>query len=194
VKVLLPPQVWTTIDYTTREDPNASGTMNWVVEEQGTADFICVWFNAELMNGIGFTTAPNSDGAAIYGRAMMPLEKSVQLEPGDQVQITLNANLIGSSYHYTWKTHVVSGGTVKADFRQSTFFGMLLSDIRKRALDYTPQINTRGQMTRLVLSSMDEALPINAIAQRLREAFPGEFLNEGDALAKVCNITSAYGK
>ena len=194
VTILLPPQVWATIDYTTREDPNVSATLEWDVDTPGKADFVGMWFDAEFMNGVGYSNAPNSESASIYGRAMLPLERPIDLEPGDHVTLTIKANLVGGSYQYTWLTRIVSGEKIKANFQQSTFFANLFSDIRKRSAGYVPQLNTKGRITQFILNGLQESIPLKEIAVRLQAEFPQQFPDVDEALAMVGSLSATFSK
>ena len=66
----------------------------------------------------------------IFGQAFFPLAKPVRLAVGDIVSVSLEANFVNGDYVWRWNTRVcerASSTHVIADFKQSTFSGVLLS-------------------------------------------------------------------
>ena len=194
IEFLLSPQEWVTIDYSEREDPSASGTLEWQVTNAGKSEFVCLWFDSEFPNGGCFSTAPQSKSAEVYGYAILPLERPIELEPGDHVKLTINANHINGSYQFMWSTRVVAGDKVKADFSQGTFFAQLFSDLRKRASDYVPQANHQARILKFVLDAMEEGISIKAIAAKLQTAFPEDYPELSDTIAKVGDISASFSQ
>jgi SAM-dependent methyltransferase len=69
--LLAAPRVWAVLDYRTERNPHVRGTLRWTAERAATSHGFAVWFDAELAEGVGFTTGP--DGAkTIYGTAFFP--------------------------------------------------------------------------------------------------------------------------
>ncbi len=59
-QLLVPAQCWATLDYATILAPNVAGRVAWTAEAPGTAHGLFLWFDAELMAGIGFSNAPGA--------------------------------------------------------------------------------------------------------------------------------------
>jgi type I protein arginine methyltransferase len=194
IEFLLPPQVWATVDYHEREDSNASGTLEWDVTAPGKSEFVCLWFESEFPGGGRFSTAPHSKSADVYGYAILPLERPIELEAGDHVKLTINANHVNGSYHFMWSTRVVANGKVKAEFKQGTFFAQLFSDVRKRAANYVPQANHQAHILKFVLNAMEEGASIGAIAAKLQAAFPQDYPELSDAIAKVGDLSASLSQ
>ena len=109
------------------------------------------------------------------------------------------ANLVGEDYIWRWNTFVVSQGPkehVKADFKQSTFYSMPLSQatLRKMAHNHNPILNGEGQIDQFALSLMDGQTPLGEIAHRIMEKFPKHFAKWHDALSHVGNVSLKYGR
>lgn len=196
VTLVVKPQEWFTLEYGYTEEPDVSNTLEWEIDTAGTADFLTVWFDAELMEGISYSNAPNNEGPTIYGRAMLPMERPIALVPGDRATVKLSAKLVAGSYQYAWETRVVSGetGQVKANFQQSSFFAATLSEIRKRSSNFVPRLDKDGQATRFILNEMAEGKSLGTIAQALRAAFPQNYASDDDALGKVAAISHRYSE
>ncbi|WP_373540730.1 50S ribosomal protein L11 methyltransferase [Chamaesiphon sp.] len=195
-RLLVEPQVWATLDYTTDLAPNAKGTMTWTIERSGTIHGIGVWFDAILAAGIGFSNAPDRPNC-IYGNAWMPLSEPVELEVGDRVCVTLQANLVGDDYIWTWQTQVTTGADpeqLKADFKQSTFFGEPRSPqtLQKQSDRYIPTMNEAGKIDLNILNSMTAGKSLGDIAHQLTHQFPDRFATIAKALSYTAKLAQKY--
>jgi protein arginine N-methyltransferase 1 len=196
---LAQPQCWTTLDYAAMEDdPNASGDVTWTAEHGGTGHGIIVWFDATLAEGVGFSNAPGAP-ELIYGNAFFPWTEPVSLSAGDSISVKLQANLVGEDYVWLWDTSVLEQGDprkIRADFRQSTFFGAPLSpeQLRRLASDHVPYLNLEGKIDGLVLSLMNGQSSLEEIARRVAEQFPERFTGWTDALTRVGELSQKYGR
>jgi type I protein arginine methyltransferase len=124
---------WAEVDYRTVVDPDVRGTLRWTATRDARAHGFCLWFDAELMEGIGFSGAPGRP-ALVYGHGFFPFPDPVPLQEGDRVEIDLRADLAGSEYVWSWRTEIgpLSGAT--RSYRQSTLRGSFVSleDLRRR--------------------------------------------------------------
>jgi protein arginine N-methyltransferase 1 len=128
-QLLVEPRDWAILDYATVESPDFRGVMAWNVTRAGVAHGIVAWFDATLAEGVHFSNAPEAL-EMIFGHAFFPLSRPVPLAAGDMVCVELQAKLVNGDYVWRWNTRVqdpVNPAHVKADFRQSTFFGVLRS-------------------------------------------------------------------
>lgn len=194
-QLLTEPKVWTRLDYSTLESANVSADINWNAAQAGEAHGLLVWFDTLLTDGVGFSNAPGG-GAKVYGSAFFPFLEPVQLQIGDEAQVRLSANLVMEDYVWSWQTTIRGQGTVKADFRQSTFFGTALSpaQLRRRASDFLPVLSDDGLVTSFVLTRMTGAISLGEIADQLLAAFPSQFANRQTALAKVSELSQQFSR
>ena len=58
---LTAPVRWATLDYTARDDPNVCAAIEWTPARAGTAHGLCLWFDAELVDGVGFLERCQAD-------------------------------------------------------------------------------------------------------------------------------------
>jgi protein arginine N-methyltransferase 1 len=196
-QILLPPQPWATLDYMRIIEPDVCGEIAWSVGRPGIAHGLAVWFDALLAEGIGFSNAPG-EPEVIYGNAFFPWPEPVGLDAGDTVGVTLHADLVGEDYVWRWDTRVLDHGRhdcSKANFRQSTFFGVPLSPRRMRALSpvHVPILGQDGQIDRFVLSQMDGTRSLETIAKDVAARFSERFSDWREALAHVCELSQRYG-
>ncbi len=196
-QVLVPPQVWSTLDYQTIDSADVSGGLTWTVEHNGTAHGIILWFDTDLYEGLGFSNAPGLP-ELIYGHAFFPLEQPISLDAGDQIDLRLKANLVEGDYIWRWDTRITDGGSsqVKADFRQSTFYGTSVDPrgLHKQTSGFTPSVNQQGQLDRLTLNLMDGNHSLGKIAEAIIQRFPGMFPDWEHALAHVGTLSKKYSR
>jgi type I protein arginine methyltransferase len=191
-------QCWATLDYTCIENPDIHATTTWTVGRAGTAHGLVVWFDTDLAKGIGFSNAP-SEPELIYGNAFFPWSQPILLAEGDHVTVTFHADLVGEDYVWGWNTRVLDQGDpvrIKADFKQSTFFGVPVSPsrLRKRAAGHVPVLDGDGQIDRQILTLMDGEISLGEIARRVQDQFPARFASWRDALTRVGELSKKYSR
>jgi protein arginine N-methyltransferase 1 len=122
------PACWATLEYQTLQSPDVRGELLWKALDRRSAHGICVWFDWEGAEGIGFSNSPLSGERHIFGQAFFPWPEPLDLCAGDEVRVQLRADAVQSSYIYRWETRVDDAhGQTKAVFQQSDFFGTPLS-------------------------------------------------------------------
>jgi protein arginine N-methyltransferase 1 len=197
-QLLLEPRCWATLDYTTLENPDVRAEVTWKAKRPGTAHGLCLWFDATLADGIGFSNAPGAP-EHIYGQGFFPWFEPVTLAAGDTASVVLRADLVDDDYVWGWDTRVLDQGDpgrIKADFKQSTFFGAPLSpsQLRKRAADHVPALDEDGQIDRQILTLMDGEISLGEIARRAQDHFPARFASWRDALTRVGELSKKYSR
>ena len=188
-ELLSPPVHWVTLDYTRTVNPNVNGRLILTSDRAETAHGFTVWFDTELIEGVGFSNAPDKP-IAIYGRAYFPFESPIELDAGQKVQVDMRADLAGSEYVWSWKTSV--GG--RALFSQSTFKSVVLSpsSFRKSAISHRPALNRDGMVTRWLLEAMDGQRTNEELASALQSKFPEQFSSLRAAIDRVTGIAQKY--
>jgi protein arginine N-methyltransferase 1 len=204
-RLLVPPQRWTTLDYRTVDSPHIDAKMIWTAERSGTAHGVLVWFDTQLLDGIGFSNAPDKP-KLIYGQAFFPLQQPVHLAVGEQVVVRLAANLVAGEYVWRWETEVFSVPASSSARRspperrlrllQSTFLGgaLGLEKLHRCEAGYVPRLSTSGQIDRYLLSLIDGQLSLGEIARQAAEEFPHQFPRWQDALTRAAELADKFGK
>ena len=195
-QILLPPQIWVSLDYNSITEPDVSGELTWVVDRPGLADALVVWFDATLAEGVGFSNAPG-EPELIYGNAYFPLSEPVTLDAGDAVIVALHADLVGDDYIWRWDTRVLAQEDperIKASFRQNSLAGVPLSpqQLRRRAHDYVPELNERGAIAHAILEHMAHGTRNEQTAREISARFPQRFPTWQEALAEVGDVATKY--
>jgi type I protein arginine methyltransferase len=190
------PQIWQILDYKTIVAPNAKSTLNWQIDRATTIHGIGVWFDADLYQGIGFSNAPDKP-ECIYGNAFFPLSAPIDLVPGDRVALTLQANLVGDDYIWSWQTQVTAGDDptqVKANFQQSNFFGILFSPktLQQKSDTYIPTLNETAKIDAIALDRLLAGKSLGEIAQELTPQFPHRFATTNKALSYLTALSQKY--
>ncbi len=195
-QLLVQPQRYAKLDYSTITKSGARATMSWSVAKAGTAHGLYLWFDAELADGVCFSNAPGMP-ELIYGRAFFPWTLPVDLVVGDKVSVNLEASLVGADYVWRWDSSVIEEGDperIKASYNQSTFYGVArsLKNLKRQSNEYLPNLNENGQVTQYILSMMDGKTQLEDIARRVLERFPSEFSDLKEALEQVRIISKTY--
>jgi len=122
--LLMEPQIWTVLDYTSIDNPNiSSSSLIQKSSRDGTAHGLLLWFDGEIAEGIHIFNGPDAEfPATVYGCGFFPLLEPVSIAKGDTVTIDISADLKEYEYSWNWHTRIHSGNdlhTIKADFWQS---------------------------------------------------------------------------
>lgn len=72
-QLLAEPICWTTIDYYEVDNPDASAEISWRAGRTGTAHGVAVWFDSDLVDGIGFLKPPARFGTDLWQRFLSVL-------------------------------------------------------------------------------------------------------------------------
>lgn len=184
------------IDYTTCTQIDVAGSFGSEVVRRGTAHGVCVWFDAQLTEAIGFSNEPGRP-QAIYGQAFFPLARPVEVESGDVMNVDIQASQVGDDYVWRWNVDIRSAdGAPKARTAQSTFFAMPLSVESLRPLDVAamPSRSINADIDRFILDSLDGRTSLSTLAHALRSAFPDSFSSVEASLARVRTVVGRYGE
>jgi protein arginine N-methyltransferase 1 len=190
------PECCATIDYSSVVNPDLDTTATVSASRAGKSHGLCVWFDAELADGISFSNSPENPGL-IYGQAFFPWPEPVELATGDSVSVRLRSDLIGEDYLWTWESWVQrrrDPGKSPAHFRQSEFFSEAVSAdrLRKQAANYAPVLSEDGQIDCLILALMRDHTSLGDIALRIASLYPARFQNRQEALTRVAKLSVSY--
>ncbi|RPI57049.1 MAG: hypothetical protein EHM55_03250 [Acidobacteria bacterium] len=174
------------VDYRKIAGPNLDAEATWTATRAGTAHGLCVWFDAELADGIGFSNAPDEAGA-IHGQAFFPFAAPVALGEGESIAVRIQATLVGDDYVWRWTCQGRS---------QSTLYGVPLDakQLPKGAASHVPALNIEGEMDLFVLSRMRESMPVGDIARDLLDRFPSAVRDRNAALGRAGDLARKYSK
>jgi protein arginine N-methyltransferase 1 len=196
--LLVDPMCWATLDYQLIQNPDISFDGDLVVKRSGTGHGLSIWFDTTLVDSVTFSNGPNAP-ELIYRSAFFPWLEPIPLSQGDVVKLHLSADLVRDDYVWSWNTQVFSGGNpreLKADFKQSTFFGVALSlsKLAKQELSYKPSRNEAGDVYSFILELMDGETTLEKLAKRLVERFPSRYADSDEAMKDVSKVSQTYSR
>jgi protein arginine N-methyltransferase 1 len=191
-QLLTESQTFGVLDYTTNSSATsrANADLTFTATRSATAHGICAWFDATLLDEIGFSSAPGAPNS-VYAQVFFPWLQPVPLQQGQEVRVRLRADLIGASYVWQWETSIpASAGREAVHFRQSTFHSNRVSPrfLRTHALDFVPRLSDQGQADLWLLQTMDGQTPLHQIAQSASRRFPDLFPTSDQALHHAANL------
>jgi len=197
-QLLAQPKIWVTLDYTSIEDPNVQGEVEWAVERSGTGHGFMAWFDADLTEGVGLTNAPGTP-ETIYGAQFFPWQTPVALTVGQRVCVKLEAKLVEDDYFWRWTTDIEppnGAGGARIHFEQSSLHGEVISlgALEKRASAHVPQLSEEGRIRRRALEMIDGHASLEDIARRLAAEFPSRFTRWQQALSYAGTISEELGE
>lgn len=131
-QLLSSPAQLATFDYTAIHTLEIETQLNFSINNAASADGILLWFDAVLLSGIGFSTAPGNK--TVYGQGMLPWPQSVALQPHDQVNVTIVVKLFDEKAVWSWKTTITRGNDRIYSFDQSSLPSQIHSAARLRDL------------------------------------------------------------
>jgi protein arginine N-methyltransferase 1 len=185
---------WATIGYREIQSTAVAATLTAIAARPGTAHGIAIWFDTDLMDGVGYSNSPD-DPQTIYKQAFLPLLEPVAIEAGDEFHIAIRADHVGEDYVWGWNTVIHgAGGEAKCRFRQSTFHGTPLApwNLRKRAADFVPSLAEDGAIDLYVLGQFAVARPLGDIASDVMARFNRRFPTWQSALDRVAALSAQY--
>jgi len=189
------PKQWAEIDYRTVESPDVAGSVELAGEAGERINGLQVWFEAEVCDGIGYSTGPDQP-EQVYGRLWLPLEEEVTFEAGETARVELDMRLISGAYVSRWSTLVGRPGAPRprVQMRQSTLGSLLMSpaDLVRLSLSYAPTLGGRSEVARYVLERFDGKNTVSNIARQAAAAFPAELRHEQDAIELVRDLAARY--
>ncbi|NCF69540.1 MAG: methyltransferase domain-containing protein [Chloroflexi bacterium] len=194
--LLMEPQEWAVLDYTSITDPNVrNGNIRGKAMRGGTATGLLVWFDAEIGHKLGFSNGPQERRyAEVYGRGFFPLLEPVAVEEGDAITLAIEASFEDAEYDWHWSTCIQEGdhpGQIKVNFKQSTSITGTFEHlpIHDGLLELRPVLGEYGKVDRFVLGQMDGRSTIRQIAELVCDRFPSSFKDLNEACAYVYELS-----
>jgi type I protein arginine methyltransferase len=190
------PEELCTLDYMSNPGPNVSGKLAFRANRNGTAHGICVWFEAELYEDIGFSAGPESPGT-VCGQWFLPWLDPVVIEEGQEILVTLHANLVGKDYLWRWETEIAGADRgKKVHFQQSTFEGTPVSHhtLRQHAINHIPVLTAEGAAERFLLGAMHGTASLEEIAKRAAERSPKVYSSREEAFERASELARKFSR
>jgi protein arginine N-methyltransferase 1 len=194
-QLLTQPQTWAVLDYSTGANACPAANLDFSVTRSGTAHGICLWFEAELLDGIVYSTGPESN-KTVYGQVFLPWLQAVPVQRGQRICLNMQANLVGEEYIWRWETTIDTGLESRIHFCQSTFQGVNFTpeSLRRRAADFVPSLSEEGQADRWLLQAIDGKTSLQQMAEAAALRFPAIFPRWEDALHRAAELARQFSR
>jgi protein arginine N-methyltransferase 1 len=189
------PARWAVLDYESLSSPNVDGQARMEVHTPGKAHGLCVWFDCETAEGLGFSRNPATPEADIFGQVFFPWPERIAMGVGDVVSVTLKSTLAGPDYVWQWNSMIRSAnGHTKAEFRQNSLVGSTISpqQLRRRAHSYLSRLSNDGEVTLEILQRMQAGARLEEIAREIAARHPEPYPRWEDALGRVADISKEH--
>jgi SAM-dependent methyltransferase len=172
-----------------------------VANRTGSLHGIGGWFSAQLSDSVIMSNSPLTAHPINRMNVFFPIDRPVTLEKGDRVQITMH--IVPTELIVTWKVDVWGNTdtrqgqercTRKAQFRHSTFQGMLIckEDLQKTQPEFIPKLSPWGKARLTVLSLCDGQRALREIEQEVYARHPKLFRSLGGAAAFAAEVITRY--
>lgn len=195
-QLLTESQTWAVLDYSVGANPCAVADLNFSMTRAGTAHGVCLWFETELLDGIGYSSGPGLR-KTVYGQVFLPWLEAVPVQQGKEIFVRLQAHLVGEDYVWQWETRICGdGGDASRCFQQSTFQGENFTpqSLQRRAADFVPSLSEEGQADRWLLLAMDGKASLQQMARAAAERFPAIFPRWEDALHRAAELAARFSR
>ena len=186
--LVAPGQPWTRIDYGTIDSAHVEGSVEWTFPKAECVSGLATWFDTELGNGFGFSSAPGA-AAQAYKQIYIPFRSSVGVGPGERLRVHLALRLVLQDYVWAWRVYVSSGdtGREREVLRQNSLAEIVIDPSRLHgAVPATvPRLGKLGRSLQSVLARMDGERSTSDLALAVHRESPGLFPDIGSASAFV---------
>lgn len=195
-QLLTQPQNWGVLDYMAGAPTRVTAELDFHAARDGTAHGVCLWFETNLFEDIGYSSGPGTAGT-VYGQLFLPWLEPVAVEKGRKIRLELHADLVGQDYIWRWETRISAvPNRAELHFEQSTFQGTNFSphSLRCQAVDYAPLLSEAGQADLWMLERMDGSASLQKIAQSAAERFPRLFSSWHDAFQRAAKLSREFSR
>jgi protein arginine N-methyltransferase 1 len=195
-QLLTKPQNWAVLDYSAGTKVSAAADLDFSIIRTGEAHGLCLWFETELLEGIGYSSGP-APQKTIYGQMFLPWLEPVPVQENHKILVSLQANLVGEEYVWRWDTQICTDTKDPSRcFRQSTFNGANFTPqaLRRHAADFVPSLSEEGQANRWLLQAMDGKTSLQEMAQAAATHFPKVFRRWEDALHRAAQLATQFSR
>jgi protein arginine N-methyltransferase 1 len=194
-QLLTQPLTCHVLDYNAGAATRAAAALRFRAARAGTAHGLCLWFETQLFEGIGYSSGPEG-ASTIYGQAFLPWLEAVDVSEGQEIQVELHADFVGGDYVWRWDTKIDTPDGSARHFQQSTFQGANYApqSLQRRAADFVPTLSETGEAERWLLQAMDGKATLQEIAQEAARRFPHLFSGWDEAFRRAAELSGKYSR
>ena len=192
-QLLGPGQMIATLDYRVLETLRIDSRVTLPIVRSGLVHGLSAWFDAELVRGVRFSTAPDK-AKTVYGRRFFPLTEPVAVHRGDEIRARIKADQVGGKTIWMWRGRVVAAdGETRASFELSNVFYNPASPMVREVFgpDCVPVLSGEGRIIREILDGIDGIRTLGSLAAEIASGHPGRFEVGEEALAFVRDVAES---
>jgi hypothetical protein len=157
-------------------DGRCASAVSFMIERAGTVHAVSAQMQTQLTPDSEWTPRLTSDGRAVAGFAVFPLERPIAVTPGAGVELSVRMDTVAPMTSlWTWGvTAVDAQGATIGRSQQSTFRSLLIGRdaLAQRGPDFAPQLTTRGEAARAFLGLIAEGVDLRGAVARVMTLFP----------------------
>lgn len=182
---LAEPATLLTLDLHTAGYAPLHAQVSFDITQSGVCHGLAGWFRVQLGDA-WLSTSPKAPQMH-WSPVFLPIDPPLTVEAGQQVALALDRLPRGE---WSWRLRL---GTESR--RHSTLLSSPLTPgtLQKASTQYVPPATQELTATALVLSCVDGALDVTAIAERVQERFPERYRTHQDALDFTQRVVGRFG-
>lgn len=185
------------LDYRTITETNVDTTLELVATHDRTAHGLLMWFDAEIAEGLSFSTGPGQP-RMVYGQMFFPLTHAVKMKRGDRLVLRMRATHSGGGYIWTWDSQFIdqATGKITRSFNQSSFGSKVYAKdlLKTMSNQYVPEATKMMQVDADCLALAGEGRNLDTIAKTMLERHPDAFPSYQQALDRLVSLFERYGR
>jgi protein arginine N-methyltransferase 1 len=182
------PAPFVTLDYDCPAPP-LHARFDAEATRDGTAHGLLLWFDTELVRGIGFSNAPEAP-SALYGQAFFPFAPAIPVRQGERLALELRTVLSGDDHAWSWSAVDEHGRGA----RHASLLGIPLDAdaLARRAGRAVPRRSLEGEIALAILQAADGGATMDDIAHALSARFGERFPSPQQALDYVTSLETLW--
>jgi protein arginine N-methyltransferase 1 len=175
---------WVALDYRSLNSTSASGSIAWPLERGSTVDGLALWFEADLADGVGFSTAPGGRISA-YSQLFIPFRHPLVVERPGRLRVDLAARQMQENYVWSWRGWLAPERSKEGELvvDQNSLAELVLDPAAMplTGADTVPTVGPRGAALLALLSRIDSQRSVTDLAHTLVADMPDVFANRENA-------------
>ena len=188
---------WSRIDYRVHDSADVRGEVTWTIEHGGIMSGLAVWFDTQLAEGVGFSSAPESP-SRVYRQIFLPLRTDIPLAKGDRVRVALAGHALIDQYVWAWRVFLTPVDTdqEREVICQNSIAEMVVdpAELHRRAQAAAPTLGPVSGAVRSLLARIDGQASIVHLGEMLQQEYPDLFPDIGSATVFVREWTDRLGQ
>ncbi|HET7698279.1 MAG TPA: class I SAM-dependent methyltransferase [Vicinamibacterales bacterium] len=120
---------WARLEYGSVLTPDAQGDAEWTFAGPETLAGFAVWFDTELTETIGFSSAPGT-AVRVYNQVFLPLRPPLAIGRDERVRVRIALRLVHDDYIWAWTVWAApAGGHEREVARQNSIADAVLDPV-----------------------------------------------------------------